>query len=183
MQRLYEQQLAGLVGLSGLNQMPAAASNLLAYNNPYMMASLAGLAGGFPGLSAAPSGLAGVGGVSGTDYQAAMAAMSAGYPTAGELLCSTVSVTPVRVESALGLSLTDLEDAWKHCAEIAPFAERRGSSDILCWQTDCEERRASVPNGLLTKAPEMEQKNDSSLFQLCIVRCSSQSANSKYFCI
>ena len=76
-----QQQLANLAELSNMNQ--AAATNMLGYSNPYnMMASLAGLGGGFPAMLAASGGMPGMTGLGGSEYQAALAAMTGGFPTA-----------------------------------------------------------------------------------------------------
>ena len=81
MQRLLEQQqLTNMAELSS-NMNQAAASNLLAYNNPYMMASMASLGGGFHPML---GGLPGMPALSGSDYQAAaLAAMAGAFPAAG----------------------------------------------------------------------------------------------------
>ncbi|XP_067934838.1 bromodomain adjacent to zinc finger domain protein 2B-like isoform X2 [Watersipora subatra] len=77
MQRILEQQQ--MANLADINQ--AAASSMLAYNNPYVMASLATLGAGFSGMPPL-AGLPGMAGMIGPDYQSAMAAMAGSFPAA-----------------------------------------------------------------------------------------------------
>ena len=130
MQRLLEQQQ--MANLADINQ--AAASSMLAYNNPYVMASLATLGAGFSGMPPL-AGLPGMAGMIGPDYQSAMAAMAGSFPAAGESLqwflynilsayqkFSVISIWWSRLHSDLQIYLTRLR-----------WFEGRCECRMPCW--------------------------------------------------